>query len=72
MKSLDEVKAQIARIQNIGATRGTGVSYTRFARAAGRVYQSVITGQRLNPFAKGDRYQTNAYLLNRGKGLSNG
>ena len=71
MKSMAEVNAQITRIQNMGA-RGTGVSYARFARAAGRVSQAVRTGQRLNPFAKGDRYQTNAYLLDRAKGLSNG
>ena len=71
MKSMAEVNAQISRIQIMGA-RGTGVSYARFARAAGRVSQAVRTGQRLNPFAKGERYQTNAYLLDRAKGLSNG
>lgn len=71
MKSLDEVYAQVDRIQKMGS-RGTGVSYAKFARAAGRVASLVKTGQRLNPFAKGERYQTNAYLVNRGQGLSNG
>ena len=50
---------------------GTGVSYRRFARAAGRVTSMVRTGQRLDPFA--ERHQTNTYLLNQiSRGLSNG
>ena len=67
-KSMSEVTAQINRIQQMGGA-GTGVSYRRFAKAAGRVSSLVRAGERLNPFAS--RHQTNAYLL-KGKGLSVG
>ena len=67
---MSEVYAQINRIQQMGSA-GTGVSYRRFARAAGRVTSMVRTGQRLDPFA--ERHQTNTYLLNQiSRGLSNG
>lgn len=67
---MSEVQAQINRIQQMGQA-GTGVSFRRFARAAGRVSNMVRTGQRLDPLA--GRYQTNTYLLSqRSRGLSNG
>lgn len=67
---MSEVIAQVNRIQQMGSA-GTGVSYARFARAAGRVASMVRTGQNRDPLAK--RYQTNTYLLNqRSRGLSNG
>ena len=71
MKSMSEVYDQVERIQRLGAS-GTGVSYERFVRAASRVSGIIRAEQRKNPFAKGERFQTNAYLVNRGQGLSNG
>lgn len=67
-KSMSDVTAQINRIQQMGGA-GTGVSYRKFARAAGRVSNLVRTGERQNPTAS--VHQTNAYLL-KSKGLSAG
>lgn len=70
MKSESEVRAQIKRIQ--AYNHNTGVSPQRFFRAAGRVSSAVRTGQRLNPFAPGERYQTNSYAKTSIGGLANG
>lgn len=72
MKSASEVKAQIGRIQSY--THNTGVSSQRFFKAAGRVSSAVRTGYRLNPFAPGERYQTNRRAVSKsnGRGLISG
>lgn len=63
MKSMNEVRSQIERIQSY--THNTGVSPQRFFSAVGRVSSAVRQGQRMNPTAAGGRYQTNAYILDR-------
>lgn len=70
MKSADEVKAQIERIQSY--THKSGVSPRRFFRAVGRVSNAIRQGERMQGGApdyltrkKKSRYQTNGYILNR-------
>lgn len=63
MKSMNEVRSQIERIQSY--THNTGVSPKRFFSAVGRVSSAVRRGQRMNPTAAEGRYQTNAYILDR-------